>query len=121
MAAQRRSYGTGALYERADSAGRVTYYGRWHRDGRRLKRALGPKRSDGSKDGLTRRAAEAKLRELMRDLEPAGQVWESSRSDRRVAATCPTLRPSSAGSSRHGRPSSRRCGFTSSRSSASGP
>jgi integrase len=74
MSAQRRSYGTGALYERPDSAGRVTYYGQWRRDGRRLKRALGVKRTEGSRDGLTRRAAEAKLRELMRELQPVGPV-----------------------------------------------
>jgi len=74
---QRRSYGTGALYERADGSGRVTYYGQWRRNGSRLKRAIGVKRTEGFKDGLTRRAAEAKLRELMREIQPSKQVSEA--------------------------------------------
>ena len=29
----RRSYGTGSLIEKADSAGRVSWYGKWRADG----------------------------------------------------------------------------------------
>ncbi len=41
--AARRSYGTGSLYVRKDSTGRETWYGKWHSNGRRVKRAIGPK------------------------------------------------------------------------------
>lgn len=61
----RRSYGTGSLYVRADSAGRETWYGRWRRDGQQHKRAIGAKRQAGSSSGLTRAQAEAELRRLM--------------------------------------------------------
>jgi hypothetical protein len=67
---QRRSYGTGALFEKADSAGRVTWYGKWRHNGTRVKRRIGPKRVEGSKDGLTRRAAEAELRRLRGEVRP---------------------------------------------------
>jgi hypothetical protein len=30
MSSDRRSYGTGTLYRRADSRGRQWWYGRWH-------------------------------------------------------------------------------------------
>ncbi len=61
----RRSYGTGSMWERADKAGRVTFYGQWRRDGVQVRRRIGPKRIEGSRDGLTRRAAESELRRLM--------------------------------------------------------
>ena len=61
----RRSYGTGSLYARADSAGRESWYGQWRADGVRHKRRIGPRRTPGSRDGLTRAQAEAKLRHLM--------------------------------------------------------
>src|SRR5215217_3268293 len=66
--AARRSYGTGSLFERADSAGRETWYGQWHSNGRRVKRRIGPKRADGARDGLTRSQAEAELRRLMAEV-----------------------------------------------------
>jgi integrase len=61
----RRSYGSGSLLVRADANGSETWYGLWRTDGRRVKRALGPKRAPGSRDGLTRRQAEAELRRRM--------------------------------------------------------
>ena len=67
---QRRSYGTGALFEKADSAGRVTWYGKWRHNGTQVKRRIGRKRSEGSRDGLTRRAAEAELRRLIAEVRP---------------------------------------------------
>jgi integrase len=66
----RRSYGSGALFEKADSAGRVSYYGKWRHNGTQVKRKIGPKRCEGSRDGLTRRAAEAELRRLIAEVKP---------------------------------------------------
>jgi integrase len=58
----RRSYGSGSLTVRRDRAGVETWYGSWRIGGRRIKRALGPKRTAGKRDGLTRSQAEAELR-----------------------------------------------------------
>jgi integrase len=75
--AQRRSYGTGTLFERTDSAGRVTWYGKWRHNGTQVKRRIGPKRSEGSREGLTRRAAEAELRRLIGEVKPIAPVAEA--------------------------------------------
>jgi hypothetical protein len=61
----RRSYGTGSLYVRVDAAGREAWYGQWRADGQKIKRKVGPKRSEGTRDGLTALQAEAALRRLM--------------------------------------------------------
>lgn len=61
----RRSYGTGSLLVITDSANRASWYGKWRVGGRQIKRRIGPKRMEGTKDGLTRRQAEAELRRLM--------------------------------------------------------
>lgn len=61
----RRSYGSGSLTIREDARGKETWYAVWHVGGRRVKRALGPKRSPGARDGLTRSQAEAELRRRM--------------------------------------------------------
>lgn len=66
----RRSYGTGSLWERADSAGRVSWYGQWRSHGVQVRRRIGPKRIEGSRDGLTRRAAEAEMRRLIAEVKP---------------------------------------------------
>jgi integrase len=71
VTAQRRPYGAGALMERADSAGRVSWYGKWRHNGVQVKRRIGPKRSEGTRDGLTRRQAEAELRRLMGEVKPS--------------------------------------------------
>jgi integrase len=62
---QRRSYGSGSLYIRADRQGRETWYGKWRSNGRQVKRRIGPKRLSGSREGLTRAQAEAELRRLI--------------------------------------------------------
>ena len=63
---QRRSYGTGSLISRN---GR--WYGQWRSGGQLIKRAIGPKRQPGSREGLTRKQAEAELRRLMQTTRPA--------------------------------------------------
>jgi integrase len=73
----RRSYGTGSLDVRTDSAGRETWYGKWHANGRRVKRKIGPKRTEGSRDGLTRAQAEAELRRLMAEVRVVAAVGHS--------------------------------------------
>jgi integrase len=70
----RRSYGTGSLMEREDAAGRVTYYGQWRSGGRLVKRAIGPKRAEGTRDGLTRAQAEAALRRAIAETPAAPRV-----------------------------------------------
>ena len=89
--AARRSYGTGSLTVRADSAGRETWYGKWHSNGRRVKRRVGPKRAEGGRDGLTRAQAEAELRRLMAEVQVTPAVGHSSRSPRPASATCAHL------------------------------
>jgi integrase-like protein len=61
----RRSYGTGSLYTKTDSNGRETWYGHWRANGRQVKRRIGPKRREGSTDGLTKTQAETRLRRLI--------------------------------------------------------
>src|SRR5207342_1302050 len=56
----KRPYGSGQIYEKWGA-----YYGRWRApDGRRLNRWLGPKRTPGSADGLTRAQAEQAFRRV---------------------------------------------------------
>jgi integrase len=74
VSGQRRSYGTGELYTRADRTGAETWYGRWMADGVRMQRRIGPKRPDGTRDGLTRLQAEAELRRLRAEITPARRV-----------------------------------------------
>lgn len=74
---KRRSYGTGSLYTREDSAGRETYYGRWWAGGSPTRRALGLKRVPGSSEGLTARQAERALSKLMHETPRRTPVSES--------------------------------------------
>src|SRR5262245_40233103 len=67
----RRTYGAGSLWERADKAGRVTWYGQWRHNGVQVKRRIGPR------EELNRRQAEAKLRELMGEVEPTPPASEA--------------------------------------------
>ncbi len=69
--ASRRAPGMGSLLTRRDGSGRHTWYGKWSVDGVQIKRRVGPKRTPGTRDGLTRAQAEKKLRELMTTVEPA--------------------------------------------------
>ena len=65
--AKKRTYGTGGLHEKHGS-----YYGRWRTlDGRQLNRPIGPVRTPGAKDGLTRSQAEAAFRRLQDEEERA--------------------------------------------------
>ncbi len=62
----RRSYGSGRLYVRTDSAGVESWYGSWRVADRRIKRKIGPKRVTGTREGLTATQAE---RELQRRID----------------------------------------------------
>lgn len=74
--AARRSYGTGSLYTREDTAGRVMWYGRWWSGGSQFKRRIAPVRVDGSREGLTRTQAEKALRKLMGETQARAPVSE---------------------------------------------
>ena len=58
----RRSYGTGNLRVR-----RGAWYGQWWIGDRRVQRKLGPVRQPGTREGLTRKQAEAELRRRMQE------------------------------------------------------
>src|SRR5205085_5388763 len=60
--ANRRPRGTGRIFQKHGS-----WYGQWHG----LTRRLGPVRPPGSRDGLTRAMAEARLRARMSELTNA--------------------------------------------------
>ena len=64
-ARSKRAYGSGSIIER-----RGDYYGKWRVGDRQVWRKLGPVRSRGASDGLTVRQAEARLRELMAEVQP---------------------------------------------------
>src|SRR5688572_24343109 len=72
--AGRRSYGTGRLYIRTDRNGRENWYDKWHANGRRVNRKVGPKRSVAGRDGLTRAQAESELRRLMAEVQVSKPV-----------------------------------------------
>jgi hypothetical protein len=55
--AAKRRYGTGSIFEK-----RNAWYGQWRVRNRTITRKLGPIRTPGSRDGLTRTMAEARLR-----------------------------------------------------------
>src|SRR3954466_5664977 len=69
--ASRRSYGTGSLFVRRDSAGQETWYAQFRSGGRLVKRALGRKRAAGTRDGLTQAQAEAAFRRLVGEIAAA--------------------------------------------------
>jgi integrase len=71
--ASRRSYGTGSLYPSENGR---TWVGHWRSNGRQLKRTVGPIRHPGSRTGLTRTQAEAKLRELISEVEVRPRAGE---------------------------------------------
>jgi integrase len=73
----RRAPGSGSILVRRDTAGRETFYGKWTTStGRQIKRRLGLKRQLGTREGLTRRQAEAKLRQLMGEVTAAAPVGD---------------------------------------------
>jgi integrase len=59
----KRRYGTGSIFEK-----RNAWYGQWRVRNRTITRKLGPIRTQGSRDGLTRKMAEARLRKLMSEV-----------------------------------------------------
>jgi hypothetical protein len=63
--ASRRPRGTGSIRVRTDKTGRETYYGIWWVNGKQVQRRLGPKRVEGTRQGLTKSQAEAELRRLI--------------------------------------------------------
>ena len=62
----KRRYGTGSIFEK-----RNAWYGQWRVRNRTITGKLGPVRSPGSRDGLTRKMAEARLRKLMAEVTVA--------------------------------------------------
>lgn len=60
---RKRQYGTGTIFEK-----RSAWYGQWRVRNRTVTRKLGPIRTPGSRDGLTRKMAEARLRKLMSEV-----------------------------------------------------
>jgi integrase len=56
----RRAYGSGSIVERSGA-----FYGRWRIGDQQVQRKLGPVRSPATPDGLTRKQAEMRLRQLM--------------------------------------------------------
>src|ERR1700754_3575830 len=72
----KRPYGSGQIYEKWGA-----YYGRWRTpDGRRVNRRIGPKRTKGGSDGLTRAQAEQAFRRIQaeeatrRPVEPVVEI-----------------------------------------------
>ncbi len=61
--AAKRRYGTGSIFEK-----RNAWYGQWRVRNRTITRKLGPIRTPGSREGLTRKMAEARLRKLMAEV-----------------------------------------------------
>ena len=59
----KRQYGTGSIFEK-----RNAWYGQWRVRNRMITRKLGPIRTPGGRDGLTRKMAEARLRKLMSEV-----------------------------------------------------
>src|SRR5215207_2295190 len=59
---RRRQYGTGSVYPKGNA-----WYGQWrpYPGAKQVNRSLGKRRAPGGRDGLTRKQAEAKLRQLM--------------------------------------------------------
>jgi integrase len=57
---RRRARGTGEVFSKDG-----TWYGRFYVRGKRVKRSLGPMRQPGTREGLTKAQAEARLREKM--------------------------------------------------------
>jgi len=83
-AERRRPRGTGAVFQKGDR-----WYGQWYVRRKLVKRSLGPVRMTGSRDGLTRTQAEARLRELMLEADAAPppvaeRMTIAEASDRRI-------------------------------------
>jgi integrase len=78
----KRAYGTGSIFAESGS-----WYGKWRVGGRQVKRWLGPVRSAGSTDGLSRKQAEQALRRLMgevRTLAPEERITFAQAAERYI-------------------------------------
>ena len=64
--AEKRQYGTGSIFEK-----RNAWYGKWRVRDRQVMRKLGPIRQPGTREGLTRKMAEARLRKVMAEVTVA--------------------------------------------------
>lgn len=73
----RRPQGTGSLYTREDAGGREHWYGQWRANGRQVKRRIGLKRPEGTRQGMTRVQAEERLRELISETRVERRVGEA--------------------------------------------
>jgi integrase len=73
----RRPQGTGSLQVRTDTGGREHWYGHWRANGQQVRRRIGLKRPEGTRDGLTRVQAEARLRDLISETTVARRVGEA--------------------------------------------
>ncbi len=67
----RRSHGTGSLTVR-----RGKWFGQWWIGGRQVSRVVGPIREPGTRDGLTKSQAEARLRRIIEDTAAAPPIVE---------------------------------------------
>jgi integrase len=83
----KRSYGSGSLFIRTDRAGAETWYGKWSVDGHQVKRRVGPKRKEGTRDGLTRPQAEAELRRLISEIKPRAAGMDRAMTVRELSVT----------------------------------
>jgi integrase len=81
----RRSYGTGRLWTQTDRSGRESWYASWWAGGVRVKRKLGPARTPGGSNGLTRTQAEAELRKKIETVKVIASA------DRKTVATAGEL------------------------------
>jgi hypothetical protein len=61
----RRPHGTGSLFEKNGK-----FYGQWRINGQLVKRSIGPIRTTGTREGLTKSQAEARLRAMMGEVAP---------------------------------------------------
>ncbi len=83
-----RPYGSGRLFARRDRRGGESWNGSWWVGDRRVKRRIGPKRTEGTHQGLTRAQAEAELRRRMAETvaaPPGGAVSLSEAGERYLA------------------------------------
>ena len=66
-----------------------TYFGKWRVGDRQIKRKLGPVRKMGTRDGLTKAMAEARLRALMLEVTPPPGCAHDGRGSRAPLAHAP--------------------------------
>lgn len=75
---RRRAYGSGSLLIATRADGTAVYYGKFRSSsGAQIKRQIGVVRTPHKPDGLTKSQAEARLRDLIRDVEVAAPVEQA--------------------------------------------